>query len=577
MTIWEIMRRLHDEDDFTYAELEEFNEGLGHEARDRIQTVLNKRMDSAIDLRICQASDWLFPHYLADVGVGHNDGDDFCRIYMERSSDDYVWAFETRYDAGWCHSDYTYWVEGEDIYITDERYRNHYYTCSHCDVIVHEDRAIYSDVTHEHYCCSECCSEDGGYDSDEDEDDDDDSVIYGYSTRIDRVKYWSADPGVRYFGLELEQEFPGASPRNEAGWAMDNIHRLDQVAIWKSDGSLSNGAELVTLPMTLQYWQGDNPVKALCANQRWRATARSHNTTTCGLHVHVSRNTIPEPVVAKIVYLMNEPCMREIVTLVARRSATHSYATAQKKRWHSDENCRDRYGYDENGDPCVNPPWRLARSAKDIYKKQQMQCGRYTPVNLTEHTIEFRIFKGTLKWETVLASIEFCEAVISYCTQYGASKLNDRDFSAWLKSSVTRKTYPALRDYLELRTLLPKRRKSKDEPKVEDIVTPVTVSAPEPVVPIPAIAPEPYTGPYGFVELMSAWDPGIRRNEWESAGWGAHFYEDYSHWFVEQRVIRNRGWDAVPIQMDNGDMIEVPLTPGFVWWSDNRRTSLAMI
>lgn len=576
MTIWEIMSRLRNEDDFTYAELKAFNDGLDHEGQKRIRRVINARMDSAVDLRICQASDWLFPHYQADNGVGHNDGDDFCNAYMGYATHDYVWAFENRYDAGWCDRVYTYWVESENEYITDERYDNHYCTCAHCSAVTHTDNSIYSEVTDSQYCCSECCSEDGGYDSDDEDEDEDESVIHGYSTRIDRIKYWRAEPGVRYFGLELEQEFPGNTPREEAAWALDHIVGLDSMAIWKSDGSLSNGAELVTLPMPLQYWQGDNPVKALCSSSSWRSVARSHNTTTCGLHVHVSRNTIPEPVIAKIVYLMNEPCMREIVTLVARRSATHSYATAQKKRWHSDENRRDSYGYDANGAPCINPPWKRARSAKDICKKQHMQCGRYTPVNLTEQTIEFRIFKGTLKWETVLASIEFCEAVISYCTQYGASRLNDRDFTAWLKSSVTRKTYPALRDYLELRTLLPKRRKSKEDPKVEDIVTPVTVSAPEPVAPTP-VAPAPYEGPYGFVELNTAWDPDLVRQEWSSASFNNYFCEDNDHWFVEERVARDRGWWAIPIELHNGDTIEVPLTPGYVWWSDNRRTSLSMI
>ena len=72
-------------------------------------------------------------------------------------------------------------------------------------------------------------------------------------------------------------------------------------------------------------------------------------------------------------------------------------------------------------------------------------------MNLTDNTLEFRIFRGTLKWETILASIEFCDAVISYCGQYGASAMNATRFREWLNTGVTRKTYPALRDYLVTR------------------------------------------------------------------------------------------------------------------------------
>jgi hypothetical protein len=195
------------------------------------------------------------------------------------------------------------------------------------------------------------------------------------------------------------------------------------------------------------------------------------------------------------------------------------------------------------------------------------QDDRYTPVNLTRNTIEFRIFKGTLKWETVLASIEFCEAVISYCTQYGASRLNDRDFTAWLKSAVTRKTYPALRDYLTTRTILPTRRQ-----KPADKVTEVTVSepAPEPEVVAPVC-------PYGTVE------PAIERtgaDEWVAAEYNSHFFEDGRAWFVTAEAIDRRGWlGAVPVLQKNSfsEIITIPLVAGQTWFSPDRCTSLTII
>lgn len=449
--MFKVARRLASESSFTFSELNIFNSQILRSdlSRFRVVEVLNARLKDDV-LVICEASGWIVPVYQTSGGVGFNDGDIFSTDYMNHGSHNYAWTHDQFGDAGWCYENRAVYVEREDRYITEGLRAESYCRCPECSELYDSEDGYYLEENDTQYCSEECADEyatrEFGTRA---------GRIHSYNTRVDDVLGFRPVRGVRYFGIELEQEFPDHNPASVTGDAMELADGLSDIAIWKSDGSLSNGAELVTLPLTLKRWQGYNPVQALCRSEDWRSIARSHNTRTCGLHVHVSRETIPEPVIAKIVYLMNEPCMADIIERIARRPASHSYTVASKKRWHSDMNHADSERYSPSEGLYVRvPEWKRARDSREISKRQYTQGGRYTPVNLTGNTIEFRIFRGTLKWETIQASIEFCEAVISFCTLNGASRMNDTAFVAWLECNATRKVYPGLRPYLESRGVL---------------------------------------------------------------------------------------------------------------------------
>ena len=124
---------------------------------------------------------------------------------------------------------------------------------------------------------------------------------------------------------------------------------------------------------------------------------RSHQTSTCGLHVHVNRDSLGEnsdeqdEVISRILYFV-EHHWNELLKF-SRRS---EYAMS---RWAA------RYGYEN--------------SPKAIMDKAKKNCGRYVAVNLCNyHTIEFRLFRGTLKYNTLIATLELvnkiCEVALSY-------------------------------------------------------------------------------------------------------------------------------------------------------------------
>ena len=121
-----------------------------------------------------------------------------------------------------------------------------------------------------------------------------------------------------------------------------------------------------------------------------RATSlgyRSHQARTCGLHVHVNRDALgdseseQDAVIARILYFF-ERHWEELLKFSRRTQR-------QLEQW------ANRYGYQDH-------PMEILDHAKKGYGG-----GRYSSINLQNpDTIEFRIFRGTLKYNTLLATLQ---------------------------------------------------------------------------------------------------------------------------------------------------------------------------
>lgn len=159
----------------------------------------------------------------------------------------------------------------------------------------------------------------------------------------------------------------------------------------KHDGSLDDGFEMVTHPMTLAYHQAEMPWAAIL-RKAVQMGYTSHQAGTCGLHVHVNRNAFGETearqdaVIARILYFF-EKNWEELLKF--SRRTQH-----QLDQWAA------RYGYKDQ-------PKELLDHAK-----KSAHAGRYTSVNLTnKNTIEFRIFRGTLKYNTLVATLQLLDRI----------------------------------------------------------------------------------------------------------------------------------------------------------------------
>ena len=177
--------------------------------------------------------------------------------------------------------------------------------------------------------------------------------------------------GPRFFGVELEIDGAGEDPDN-ACEILSVANRDRQLVYCKHDGSLGDGFEIVTHPMSLEFHQNTMPWAELL-KEAISMGYTSHQATTCGLHVHVSRAAFgcdeeeQDEAIARVLYFFEQ--FWEELLRFSRRTPR------QLDRWAA------RYGYKEQPGEILN----LA--------KRHKPNGRYACVNLTnEDTIVLSVW-----------------------------------------------------------------------------------------------------------------------------------------------------------------------------------------
>ena len=294
---------------------------------------------------------------------------------------------------------------------------DHYYThCEDCGRLLHRDDAYYTNDENSPYCYS-CYEDREDYD-----------VIHDYGYRPDPIFYGK---GNRFFGVELEIDNAGED-RDNAQRLLDIANQKAEFAYCKHDGSLADGFEIVTHPMTLTHHQTAMPWQALAASAV-RMGYTSHQAKTCGLHVHVNRDTFAETaeaqdaVIARILYFF-EKHWEELLKFSRRTES-------QLSRWAA------RYGYKEQ--------------PKDIldHAKKGYSGGRYTCINITNYdTIEFRMFRGTLKSNTILATLQLVDIICDVALSFSDERIKGLSWTSFV-AAIDGEKYPELVAYLKERRL----------------------------------------------------------------------------------------------------------------------------
>ncbi len=314
---------------------------------------------------------------------------------------------------------------GDDrISICEECYENHYHRCDRCDSLVHDSEVFWDG---DNPYCSSCYQEIRS------------NSIRDYYYKPTPLFYKRPNEGrVRYYGVELEIDGGGKDDDNaESIYNMANQH--SDVLYIKSDSSLDDGMELVSHPCSVQYHKHDFPWKDVM-KEAVQLGYRSHNTCTCGLHIHIGRDDLgdtveaQEAVIGRIMFFF-ESHWNEIFKFSRRGE----YAV---NRWAS------RYGYKDN-------PKDILEDAKKTTK------GRYTCVNITNRsTVEIRIFKGTLKWNTFMAAIELIDAICANAIRLSDERIHKQSWNDFVMGIEP--------DYIELVKYLKEKRLYVNEPVEEE-------------------------------------------------------------------------------------------------------------
>lgn len=284
----------------------------------------------------------------------------------------------------------------------------YYYACYNCGDLVHED---YTYEAHGDYYCSLECAPASGINE------------YSYKPRL---RFHGA--GI-FMGVELEFELCGACDEDVARGLRERFDEHDELFTLKKDSSLDDGIELVTQPCSLLYHQERFPWYEIL-KQLTDEGCKSHDTKTCGLHVHVDRRRMTKTHRVKLSHFVTS--QKERLEQIARRNES-SYAAFRKKK-----PAPSRHD-DSNGN-------------------------RYEAINWQNRdTVEFRLYRGTLQYETLMATIELTHAIVQFIKTISVVKVCDADetWEMFLDYVLNEKQYKFAYNYLEQHRLL--RRKEDNQ------------------------------------------------------------------------------------------------------------------
>lgn len=282
------------------------------------------------------------------------------------------------------HCGHRIWADSSansSIVLCEHCYYEYYVNCENCGRTLHNDDAYYFDDGSDYAYCRNCyeqrCS--GEY-------------IHDYSYKPEPIFYGNSK---RYFGVELEIDEGGHDDSN-AEKLSDIANSSDERRIYmKHDGSLNDGMEIVTHPMSLDYHIDKMPWSELMS-EAISLGYLSHKTNSCGLHIHVNRTSFGDT------YEKQEECISRVLFFVER--FWQELLRFSRRSEHQIDRWATRYGIKEN-----------PKATLDNAKKKG--SGRYTCVNLLNcSTIEFRIFRGTLKYSTFIATLQLVNKICDLAT-----------------------------------------------------------------------------------------------------------------------------------------------------------------
>jgi len=266
-------------------------------------------------------------------------------------------------------------------------------------------------------------------------DDDDDSIIGEYHSSADNLgkipSLFDKRKSQIFLGLELEIEVNEDYSRsdkaemilNNIGVYTDNKNDRYTYCLAEDDGSLNNGFELVT-----GYTGLDVHEKQLAFFKKPIRGLRSHDTSTCGLHIHIDKRNVTLNHATKMILFMNDSGNQKLIKTIARRSSNRFCKVLNKKADYS---------------------W-LKSAKKSGDPLRQLNEDRYECLNFhNDNTIEFRLFKGTLKFESIMSCLEFTYATWFFCKDNGYQDLTTDNFIQFICKPENRSDTKYLRAYLK--------------------------------------------------------------------------------------------------------------------------------
>ena len=304
-----------------------------------------------------------------------------------------------------------YHVSGERWCEACHEQDSHY--CDRCEEYINIRRYSYARVGDDTWC-EGCLEYSASFCEDCDEYYDSEESCYtcdgGFTNELVQDYRYKPDPEFHgidkqglYMGFELEMELNNING-SEYAQAVESTRVLSdtRTAYLKHDGSINGrGFELVTHPHTLYAYEHAKDLWDTIEQLRDKYKARSWDTNSCGLHVHVSRNAFKSGAHIHRFIRMIYQNPAEMSKLGGRKGSR--YATFA-----------DVYQHDEYGIPRFTVKHKVQRNG--------WSTERYSAVNTNnEHTLELRFFRGNMKREGIMSALELTHAAVEYTRDLSVS------------------------------------------------------------------------------------------------------------------------------------------------------------
>jgi len=329
-------------------------------------------------------SDNFLACYCCDKVVSNDDakeGSD-CNLYCEQCFDK---KFSVCDDCGKVFKNAGCYENNNGNEICDSCAEN-YFTCESCNNVCHNDNYGQDGF------CDSCYRDKSEHIHD-----------YGYKPEAEFFKLNTEKKNELYFGIELEVENTKQRETND-DTAEYLIDRNDFIYC-KEDGSLYNGFEIVTHPLSWGYYLENKKKFAFMCDYLKRKGFESYTPGTCGIHVHLSKKAFTTIHLYKFMtfFFKNQG----FITTISQREKKHL------DRWAS-----------------------LEDSKEDIVYKARNKSGnseRYVAINLkNEKTVEIRIFRGTLKTMSFFKNMEFIKAVYEWTKTTSLQGITIKNFLKYI-------------------------------------------------------------------------------------------------------------------------------------------------
>lgn len=218
------------------------------------------------------------------------------------------------------------------------------------------------------------------------------------------------DENTLFMGIELETDDGDKDKTKNITNEVVNIGKIGYGMFWgKEDGSLSDyGIEFVSHPATLKYHKETEDWKKLLGYIK-DAELKSNDCSNCGIHIHMNRSYLTTEQINKLDALVN------LYSTTFRRFARRN---SREYAIYNPEKTESHLGRNNNHD------------------------SRYSCLNFhNENTVEWRIFKGNTKYESIMALFELIQGTCDFVKQddidlpfiYGDKEVCKKAFKKFLE------------------------------------------------------------------------------------------------------------------------------------------------